>query len=105
MVDTLNYWRCWRRSAAEPYRYLMKNHRSRLMAVQAWLEARLKVKIVNQRSADTRQKVAGTALKRCQSLQACNGCIVMAIYVYCAVFGMPLVRDIRRESTRHTEAW
>ncbi|MFP1557909.1 phosphoenolpyruvate carboxylase [Escherichia coli] len=28
--------------AAEPYRYLMKNLRSRLMATQAWLEARLK---------------------------------------------------------------
>ena len=26
--------------AAEPYRYLMKNLRSRLMATQAWLEAR-----------------------------------------------------------------
>lgn len=30
--------------AAEPYRYLMKNLRSRLMATQAWLEARLKGK-------------------------------------------------------------
>ncbi|WP_205419201.1 hypothetical protein, partial [Klebsiella pneumoniae] len=28
--------------AAEPYRYLMKTLRSRLMATQAWLEARLK---------------------------------------------------------------
>ncbi|CSP39945.1 phosphoenolpyruvate carboxylase [Shigella sonnei] len=85
--------------AAEPYRYLMKNLRSRLMATQAWLEARLKGEELWE------------PLYACyQSLQACgmgiiaNGDLLDTLRrVKC--FGVPLVRiDIRQESTRHTEA-
>lgn len=51
--------------AAEPYRYLMKNLRSRLMATQAWLEARLKGEETakTRRPADTKRRTVGTALR------------------------------------------
>ena len=51
--------------AAEPYRYLMKNLRSRLMATQAWLEARLKGEELpkTRRAADTKRRTVGTALR------------------------------------------
>lgn len=98
--------------AAEPYRYLMKNLRSRLMATQAWLEARLKgEELPKPEGLLTQNEELWEPLYACyQSLQACgmgiiaNGDLLDTLRrVKC--FGVPLVRiDIRQESTRHTEA-
>ena len=98
--------------AAEPYRYLMKTLRSRLMATQAWLEARLKgEKLPKPAGLLTQNEQLWDPLYACyQSLQACgmgiiaNGELLDTLRrVKC--FGVPLVRiDIRQESTRHTEA-
>lgn len=98
--------------AAEPYRYLMKTLRSRLMATQARLEARLKgEKLPKPAGLLTQNEQLWDPLYACyQSLQACgmgiiaNGELLDTLRrVKC--FGVPLVRiDIRQESTRHTEA-
>ena len=98
--------------AAEPYRYLMKNLRSRLMATQAWLEARLKgEELPKPEGLLTQNEELWEPLYACyQSLQACgmgiiaNGDLLDTLRrVKC--FGVPLVRiDIRQESTRHTGA-
>ncbi|MDU4170869.1 MAG: phosphoenolpyruvate carboxylase, partial [Citrobacter freundii] len=60
--------------AAEPYRYLMKTLRSRLMATQAWLEARLKgEKLPKPAGLLTQNEQLWDPLYACyQSLQACG---------------------------------
>ena len=60
--------------AAEPYRYLMKNLRSRLMATQAWLEARLKgEELPKPEGLLTQNEELWEPLYACyQSLQACG---------------------------------
>lgn len=98
--------------ASEPYRYLMKKLRARLMATQSWLEARLKgEKLPKPAGLLTQNEQLWEPLYACyQSLQACgmgiiaNGELLDTLRrVKC--FGVPLVRiDIRQESTRHTEA-
>ena len=90
----------------------MKNLRSRLMATQAWLEARLKgEELPKPEGLLTQNEELWEPLYACyQSLQACgmgiiaNGDLLDTLRrVKC--FGVPLVRiDIRQESTRHTEA-
>ena len=85
--------------AAEPYRYLMKNLRSRLMATQAWLEARLKgEELPKPEGLLTQNEELWEPLYACyQSLQACgmgiiaNGGLLDTLRrVKC--FGVPLVR-------------
>ena len=85
--------------AAEPYRYLMKNLRSRLMATQAWLEARLKgEELPKPEGLLTQNEELWEPLYACyQSLQACgmgiiaNGDLLDTLRrVKC--FGVPLVR-------------
>ena len=60
--------------AAEPYRYLMKNLRSRLMATQAWLEARRKgEELPKPEGLLTQNEELWEPLYACyQSLQACG---------------------------------
>ena len=94
--------------AAEPYRYLMKNLRSRLMATQAWLEARLKgEELPKPEGLLTQNEELWEPLYACyQSLQACgmgiiaNGDLLDTLRrVKC--FGVPLVRiDIRQEADK-----
>lgn len=96
----------------EPYRFIMKGLRSRLMATQAWLEARLKgQKLPKPEGLLTHNAELWEPLYACyQSLVACgmgiiaNGDLLDTLRRV-KTFGVPLVRiDIRQESTRHTEA-
>ncbi|XNM79930.1 phosphoenolpyruvate carboxylase [Escherichia coli] len=108
MKRPLNCWpACREKGAAEPYRYLMKNLRSRLMATQAWLEACQKgEELPKPEGLLTQNGNLREPLYACyQSLQACgmgiiaNGDLLDTLRrVKC--FGVPLVRiDIRQDNT------